>query len=121
LVLGACALADPQAGRPIAPDDPAGRTPVAFYISALSVDEIAQCVSRRWGGLTALAAPETVSLHPSFRGLMVSVRGSTDPAARAFVDIFPFRGYTRVEYFLRDFSADDLEDLRYRTLVMCLQ
>jgi hypothetical protein len=107
--------------RPAASDpEPLDSTPVASYVSVLSVDEVAHCIDERWSSLATLSPDAAVKLHPSFRGLIISVCAGGDPFSRSYAEVYSQRGRTRVDYFVRGFAHDNVEDLRFRTRRMCL-
>lgn len=116
-----CSFVARDGVRSAAPDpDPPDSSPVARYVTVSPLDEVAHCIDERWRGLTAVSPGAAVTLHPSLRGLMVSVRASGDPYSRAYAEIYSQGGRTRVDYFVRGFAHDNIEDLRFRTLRMCL-
>jgi hypothetical protein len=117
LALVACSAAAPPSGQI---GDAIDVLPVATFLSPLSVDQVARCIDRSWRDLAPLGPAAEVTLHPSFRGLMVDVRAAHDPAARSYVEIYQTRSGTRVDYFLRSFVHDPIENLRLRGLQSCL-
>ncbi|MGI4812609.1 MAG: hypothetical protein ACRYG5_05220 [Janthinobacterium lividum] len=107
--------------QPRAPTgDPLDVLPVARFVTARQMDDAAQCIADKWQNLAPLTEASTVTLHPSFRGLIVDARAPTDARARSYVELYEAGGATRVDYFLRSFASDPGEDLRLRALRACL-
>jgi hypothetical protein len=98
--------------------DPIDQVPIATFLTPYRVDDIAQCIGEAWARLSIIGDGK-VTLHPSLKGLMVDVKASTDPLARAYVDVYETRKGTRVDYFVRSFVQDPIEDLRLRALQGC--
>ncbi|MGI4856029.1 MAG: hypothetical protein ACRYHA_03715 [Janthinobacterium lividum] len=98
--------------------DPIDLLPVARFTSGAGVDALSRCIGERWARLSAFA-PGQVTLHPGLRGLIVDVKTTRDPLARAYVEIYPLQGVTHVDYFVRSFVSDPDEDLRRRALQSC--
>lgn len=117
LLLGACSATGGNLTRFAPPED---GLPVARFFSRAYPDDIAACVAERWQRLSTLGVGE-VRRHPGFRGLVVDVRAPGDPLARARVEIFTQRGLSRIDYYIRSFTHDPVEDLRLRALQLCLQ
>lgn len=98
--------------------DPLDLLPVARFTSLAAVDDLSRCIGERWARLSVFA-PGKVTLHPGLRGLIVDVKTTHDPLARAYVEIYPAQGATQVDYFVRSFVSDPDEDLRRRALLSC--